>query len=33
MGFWSGLFIGMFLGGLIGVFVMALCVAARNTDD
>ena len=26
-------FAGMMLGGLIGVFVMALMVAARNADD
>lgn len=32
MGFWSGLVIGLFLGGIIGVFAMALCVAARNND-
>lgn len=33
MGFWSGLVIGLFIGGIIGIIVMALCAAARHGDD
>lgn len=33
MGFWSGLVIGLFIGGMIGVVIMALCAAARFGDD
>lgn len=33
MGFWSGLVIGLFIGGMIGVVIMALCAAARYGDD
>lgn len=33
MGFWCGLLIGVFVGGLMGVFAMALCVASRIDDD
>lgn len=33
MGFWSGLVLGLFVGGVIGVLAMALCVAARYGDD
>lgn len=33
MGFCSGLVIGLFIGGMIGVVIMALCAAARNNDD
>lgn len=33
MGFWGGLVIGLFIGGVIGVIIMALCAVARYTDD
>ena len=33
MGFWSGLVIGLFIGGIVGIIMMALCAAARYGDD
>lgn len=33
MGFWCGFLIGLFVGGSLGVFVMALCAASRSGDD
>lgn len=33
VGFWSGLLIGVFVGSLMGVLTMALCVASGNYDD
>lgn len=33
MGFWSGFLVGSFLGGLMGIFTMALCVVAKNDDS
>lgn len=33
MVFWGGLLIGLFVGGLLGVLVIALCAASRNGDD
>jgi LPS O-antigen subunit length determinant protein (WzzB/FepE family) len=30
--FWVGLIVGAILGGIIGVFVISLCVASK-TDD
>lgn len=30
---WIAFWVGIFLGGMAGVMVMALCVAARSGDD
>lgn len=31
--FLAGLLIGVFVGGIVGVFVMALCVSAGRADQ
>lgn len=33
MGFWGGLVIGLFIGAITGVFVTALCAAAKEGDE
>jgi uncharacterized membrane-anchored protein YhcB (DUF1043 family) len=31
--FWLGLFIGLVVGGVVGIFLMALCVMAARNDE
>lgn len=32
MGFWGGLLIGLFVGVIIGVFTISLCVVSKESD-
>ena len=29
---WIGIIIGMFLGVIVGIFILGMCVGAKNTD-
>jgi hypothetical protein len=31
--FWLGLIVGLFIGGTLGVFVMACCAASSRADE
>lgn len=33
MGFWSGMVIGTFVGGMFGVFIMAAMALAKREDN
>jgi len=33
MGFWSGMIIGLFVGGMFGVLIMSIMVAGKREDE